>query len=416
MKILVYHQHFAPETVGTSTRAVEIVEYLVRRGHTVTVITGMPCHPSTMRNGEVPRKQPKFENIAGAEVHRVWTFGSSKPDSFLRRMMTYASFMITGGWKALTFPGKFDVMVAISPLPNGITGTLVSKLRGWPMMWDVCDIWPDCAIAVGMLENTLLRKIGFALERIVNNHAKRIGVVTRGFTENLVGKGIPREKIRLLNDWVDLGIYDASKVNREEARRQWNLDGKFVASFLGNFGKLMGMDALMETARVVQERGIEDVLFLFVGKGVELPIMEDRIKRYNLRNVRIIPYQPREYVPQLLAASDVLLVTYRKDPITLITTPSKIYEYMAIERPIVAGVEGVIREILTEAECGLISPERNPEEMADHILAIREMPDRGAEMGRKGREYASRHFTFQKVSADYEQTLNEVLQEAGGSK
>ena len=410
MKILVYHQHFAPETVGTSTRAVEIVEYLSRRGHDVTVVTGLPCHTSTMRNGEVSRHQPRFENIAGARVHRVWTFGSTRPDTFWRRMLTYGSFMITGGLKALFLRERFDVMVAISPLPNGIAAMVVSKLRGWPMMFDVCDIWPDCAIAVGMLQNKFLQRIAFWFERKVNTYARRIGVVTRGFITNLTDKGVPLEKIRLLPDWVDLSVYDASLVDREAARQRWDLDGKFVASFLGNFGLLMGLEALMDTARVMQQRGHDDILFLFVGKGAALPMIEDRIKQDQLRNVRVMPYQPRELVPSLLAASDVLLVTYRKDPITLITTPSKIYEYMAIERPIVAGVEGVIGEILTEAGCGLISPTRNPEELADYILQVKAMEDKGDAMGHKGREYARRYFTFEKVSADYEQAVIETYQ------
>ncbi len=411
MKILVFHQHFAPETVGTSTRAVEIVEYLVKRGHEVTVVTGMPSHPSTMRNGEVSRRQPRYENIAGATVHRVWTFGSAKPDCFWRRMLTYSSFMITGGLKALCLRGTFDVMVAISPLPDGIAGMVVSKLRRWPMMFDVCDIWPDCAIAVGMLENKFLQRVAFWLEHKVNTHAKRIGVVTRGFITNLIAKGVPADKIRLLPDWVDLSVYDKSKVDRAAARHKWGLEGKFVASFLGNFGLLMGLDVLMDTARVMQEQGHDDVLFLFVGKGAALPMMQERIERDGLRNVRIEPYQPRDQVPPLLAASDALLVTYRKDPITLITTPSKIYEYMAIERPVVAGVEGVIKDILTEAGCGLISPSRDPEELARFILQIKAMPDGGEEMGRKGRDYAGRNFTFEKVAADYEQTIIEVRDE-----
>lgn len=407
MRILFLHQHFAPETVGTSTRAVEIVEWLVGRGHEVTVVTGLPCHTSTMRNGEVSRDQPRFEVFRGAAVHRVWTFGSRKPDSFLRRMLTYSSFMILGCLKALVVRGKFDVLVAISPLPNGIAGYVVSRLRGLPLMFDVCDIWPDCAMAVGMLRNPLLVRAAQWFEKLVYNRAVRIGVVTRGFTGNIVAKGVPRDKVVLLPDWVDLATYDSSKIDRNGVRAEHGLDGKFVVSFFGNFGLLMGLEAVMDTAKVVQQRDAS-VLFWFVGKGAGLPMMEKKIADYGLRNVRIIPYQARAKVPGLLAASDALIVTYMKNPITLITVPSKIYEYMASERPIVAGVEGVIREILQEADCGFVSSARDPQEMANHIMKLKADTEAGRAMGRRGRVYAGEHFTFAKVSADYEAAIAET--------
>src|SRR5438552_17452722 len=128
---------------------------------------------------------------------------------------------------------------------------------------------------------------------------------------------------------------------------------------MGNFGLIMGIESILETAKIVKTRD-PDILFLFVGKGVALPMMEERIRTDALDNVRIIPYQPREKVPELLAASDALIVTYKKTQITQITVPSKIYEYMAIARPIVAGVDGVIAEILDEAQCGFVSRERDP--------------------------------------------------------
>jgi glycosyltransferase involved in cell wall biosynthesis len=409
VKILILHQHFHPETVGTSTRAVEIVEYLVEQGHDVTVITGIPSHPSTMRNGEVSRKQPRRENFRGAKIHRVWTYGSSKPDVFSRRMMAYSSFMVVGGLKALFIPGSYDSLVAISPLPNGVAGLIVSKLRNIPLMFDVCDIWPDCAVAVGMMKPSLILRVAQWLEKKVYHASTRIGVVTRGFTGNIVAKGIPEEKIRLLPDWVDPELYDPVQIDRNEARQRYDLDNHFVVSFLGNFGLLMGLEAILETARLVQERD-SSVLFLFVGKGAALPMMEEKIKKDDLRNVRIIPYRPREEVPAMLQASDVLIVTYMKSELTMITVPSKIYEYLSIARPIVAGVTGVVAEILTDANAALISPTRDPAEMADHILTLKDDPQRGDAMGASGRQYAINHFSFAKVAEDYERAVEETAQ------
>lgn len=414
MNILILHQHFAPETVGTSTRAVEIVEYLVQRGHNVTVVTGIPSHPSTIRNGEVSRDQPNRETLYGAQIHRVWAFGSTGPDVFWRRMLTYASFMVLGTLKALFTPGNFDALVAISPLPNGVGGWVVSKIRRIPLMFDVCDIWPDCAVAVGMMEQPLLVRVAFWLEKHIYKASTRIGVVTRGFTENLAAKGVPREKIVLLPDWVDPDLYDPAKIDREVARQRYELEGRFVVSFLGNFGLLMGLEAILETARIVQDRD-PNILFLFVGKGAALPMMEEKIYKDNLQNVRIIPYRPREEVPAMLQASDVLIVTYMKSDLTMITVPSKIYEYLSIARPIVAGVSGVVGEIVTEAGAALVSPTRDPAEMADHIMTLKNDPARGDAMGRAGRQYAIDHFSFSKVAADYERTVKETGDSGGKS-
>ncbi|MGI8906040.1 MAG: glycosyltransferase family 4 protein [Candidatus Sumerlaeaceae bacterium] len=408
MRILFLHQHFHPETVGTSTRAVEIVEYLVQHGHDVTVVTGIPSHPSTMTNAEVSRDQPRFEEFRGAHLYRTWAYGSSRRDAFLRRMLTYGSFMILGGFKALFLRGKFDVLVAISPLPNGVAAWMVSRLRRLPLMFDVCDIWPDCAVAVGMLNRTPMLRLAQWLEKRVYLNSRRIGVVTPGFTDNIAGKGIPRETISLLPDWVDPDIYDPAKVDREATRLQYDLDGKFVVSFLGNFGLLMGLEAILDIAQRLRDRA-PDVLFLFVGKGVALPMMQDRVDRESLQNVRILPYQPRAEVPGLLVASDVLIVTYKTTDITMITVPSKIYEYLAIARPIVAGVEGVIREILLQSGAGFISPSRDPEEMAEFILRLKADPALRAKMGARGRQYAIEHFSFGRVAADYERTIGETL-------
>lgn len=407
MNLLLLHQHFYPETVGTSTRAVEIVEYLVQRGHQVTVVTGLPSHPSTIANGEVSRRQPRREEFRGAIVHRVWAYGSRSRDTFLRRMMTYASFMVLGCLKALFVRGNFDVLIVISPLPNGVAGWVVSKIRRLPMMFDVCDIWPDCAVAVGMLRPSFTLRIAQWLEKKVYAQARRIGVVTRGFTGNIADKGTPREKIRLLPDWVDPELYNPDRVNREEARQKYELEGKYVVSFLGNFGLLMGLETILDTARELKDKA-PDILFLFVGKGVALPMMEKRIKAEQLTNVRIIPYRPRAEVPALLVASDVLIVTYLKTNITLITVPSKIYEYLSIAKPIVAGVEGVIGEILAEAGAGLVSPSRDPAELAQYILRLRQDEALSQQMGQRGRQYAIDHFSFEKVAADYEQTILET--------
>lgn len=407
MNLLFLHQHFHPETVGTSTRAVEIVEYLVQQGHRVTVVTGIPSHTSTMRNGEVVRRQPRRESFRGADIHRTWAYGSSAKDNFVRRMASYGSFMVFGFFKALFVGGKFDALVAISPLPNGVAGLAVSKLRGIPLMFDVCDIWPDCAVAVGMMKPSLMLRVAQWLEKKIYNGSERIGVVTRGFIGNIEAKGVPREKIRLLPDWVDPSLYDPAQIDREDARKRYDLHDRFVVSFLGNFGLLMGLEAILETARIVQERD-PGILFLFVGKGAALPMMEAKIQSDKLQNVRIIAYRPREEVPALLQASDVLIVTYMKSDLTMITVPSKIYEYLSIARPIVAGVSGVIGEILTEAGAALISNDRDPQEMADHIMTLKNDPARGDAMGLAGRRFAIEHFSFAKVAADYEDAVAET--------
>lgn len=407
MRILFLHQHFPPETVGTSTRAGEIVEWLAARGHEVTVVTGIPCHPSTMRSGEVSRRQPRQEVWRGARVIRVWAFGTSAPDCTWRRLLTYGSFMLLGGLRALFLRGQFDALVAVSPLPNGVAGKVVSRLRGWPLMFDVCDIWPDVAVAVGMVREGWFLRFARWLEAGVYRQADRIGVVTPGFTTNLVAKGVPSEKVRLLPDWVMPDLYDPALANRDEVRREFHLEGRFVAAFLGNFGRIMGLGALLDMAAILRQRD-PDVLVLFVGKGVEQPMIEARIAADGLDNVRIIPYQPRHRVPHLLSAADALLVTYCPDPITRITVPSKIYEYMSMERPVVAGCEGVLAEILREAGCAEVVEDRDPVRLAEAVLALKADPDRARRMGKAGRVHAMNHFAFQKVAADYEQVIAET--------
>jgi hypothetical protein len=169
----------------------------------------------------------------------------------------------------------------------------------------------------------------------------------------------------------------------------------------------MGIEKILETARLVKDSDPE-VLFLFVGKGVALPMMEDKVREWSLTNVKIIPYQPRSRVPAMLAASDALIVTYAMDDITRITVASKIYEYMSSARPVVAGVEGVISDILGEAGCGLVSPTRDPAEMAGFISRLKRDSELSRRMGENGRLYASAHFAFARVAADYAAAVGET--------
>lgn len=147
MRVQIFSQHFPPETVATGRRALDLPESLSGRGHDVTVITGVPSHPSSLGRPFCQNTSKDERASQGYRILRVPVFRASDARA-PKRVLTYGTYMVSAASRGRWQPCP-DVIIAISPLPTGLAALVASRWHGAPLAYDLQDIWPESARAVG---------------------------------------------------------------------------------------------------------------------------------------------------------------------------------------------------------------------------------------------------------------------------
>ena len=407
MRIVILAQHFPPETTPTGRRAHDLATSLAGLGHRVVVVTGRPNHPAALRryfcHDAAPREQPP----EGYVVLRVPLFRSPDPQAW-KRLLTYFSFMLAAAWRGICQP-RPDVVIAISPLPAGLAALALHWRRRAPLIFDLQDIWPDSARAVGAMKNGFgLRCLGH-IEKLLYLCCARVVVISEGFRRYVAGLGVPEDRIAVIPNGVDAAMFHRAA---PEARitRTGPLRDRFVVGYVGNLGLAQGLGTVLEAACRLRQ---EPVSFLLVGEGVEKRKLVQRSRHAGLENVRFMHGVPRRRVPGLLAACDALLVILRDDPLFQITIPSKVYEYMAAGKPVLCSVGGECAALILQAGCGLTIRPSDPQALSSAILRLKGDSGAARAMGESGASWVRVHCDRPVLMGAYHDLLCNVL---GGSR
>ena len=390
MRVLLISQYFPPETGGTPNRLLSIAKGLREAGHEVHVLAEKPNHPEGIIREDYRDGIFEERTYEGIPVTYTWVY-THPEKNFLKRLAFYLSFMAMAIVGALRKKGDFDVVLASSPpLFVGLSGWLAARLKDAKFVFDVRDIWPEVAVAMGALSNPITIRLAEQLERFIYNRADGITAVTSSFCNHI--QEVASEKIpmrRIMNGTMPEVFHQDSR--REEMRAQLGIQGKYVVTYAGNLGLAQGLPHLIEAADRLQEN--EEVEFVLLGSG---PVKEDLIQEANIReltNVRFLDRVPLEEAAAHMAASDALLVPLEDHEIYRQFIPSKLFDSMASGRPILLSVDGEARTILEEAEAGLYYPAEDGEALAKRIEWLVDHPEKGKKMGRNGRVYARENCT-----------------------
>jgi len=394
MRILYLSQYFPPEIGATQTRAYEMASHFVRLGHSVTMLTEIPNHPSGVIPPEYRRKLYAKSLLSGIEVIRVWVY-ATPVKNFRKRVFFYFSYLVNAIIAGMLLAkGTYDVVFASSPpLLVGWAGLVLSRWKKSPFVFEVRDLWPESAIKLGELSNRLAIMGATWIEEASYKEAKKIIVVTNGIREHLIERGVPIEKIEVIPNGSNTEIIKFSPDGRERIRRQLGLDEKFVAIYAGIHGVAQGLETVIEAARMMRDRS--DVLFLFVGEGPQKSRLQSLASGYNLSNVIFLPEQPQEVISEYLSAGDVALVPLRKVDLFKNALPSKIFDAWACERPVLLGVEGEAKYVLEKAGGGLFIPPENPREMVSALQKLNSSPELRRTLGRNGRLFTHQYYSRQ---------------------
>lgn len=381
MKILVVCQYYTPEPF----RIADICEALVRRGHEVLVLTGVPNYPEGQIYAGYKHGKKRDEIINGVRVHRCFTIARRK--SLLFRLLNYYSYAISSTIYASRMKEEFDVVLVnqLSPVMMARAATVYKKKHNKKMTLYCLDPWPENLAIVGIRSGSFLYRVFHKVSQFLYKKADKIAVSSRSFSPYFAREfGI--------SDTVYLPQYAETVFDAKQCRKEPN--GTVDLMFAGNVGIAQSVETILHAARKTAD--IENLRWHIVGDGSELARMRELSRSLGLTNVIFHGRQPLESMPRYYAMADAMLVTMQKDAVLSMTLPGKVQTYMAAGKPILGSVDGEAAAAIAESACGLCCAAED----ADALARIAwEFVQNGAHQpyGSRALAYYNQHFVKDRV-------------------
>jgi len=399
MHILYVSQYFPPEPGAPAARVSELAAAWVRAGQEVTVLTGMPNHPTGSVPVEYRGRALVREDFHGVRVVRTWIYAAANRGR-VRRSLAYASFAASAALWGQLHVGRPDVVLATSPqFLCAVAGHAIARSRSLPFVFEVRDLWPESVVAVGALPegHPIVRGLTVVEEHLYRR-ANHIVVVTDSFGTRLRQRGVAADKIDVIKNGVDLDRFVPGP--RETAlRERLGYAGKFVVSYVGTHGMAHGLDSVLDVAAAL--RADDQIRFLFVGEGAERRRLEARAQAESIGNARFLGALPRDAMTEVYASSDLCLVPLRKSELFRTVLPSKIFEIFGMARPVLLSVDGEARALVEASGGGVYVPPEDVPAMTAAIQHLARAPALCREMGQNGRAYVQEHFDRRELSKRY---------------
>lgn len=383
MRILMLTQWFNPEPFY---KGISFAKELVNLGHEVEVLTGFPNYPGGKVYEGYRVKPLQREVMEGVSVLRAPLYPSHDSSS-VKRIANYASFAFSSAILGTFLTKPADVIYVYHPPATiGLPASVISLLRRVPFVYDVQDLWPDTLSATRMLGNNIALKIVDKWCQLIYRRASKIVVLSPGFKDILINRGVPKEKIEVIYNWCDESQIQTAERD-ENLAHSLGLTNRFNVIFAGTMGKAQALNAVLEAAGILATQQ-PDIQFVFVGGGIEVDGLKQKTKDMRLTNVLFLPRRPVSQISDILNLADVLLVHLKDDPLFKITIPSKIQTYMAVGRPILIGVRGDAAALVEKAKAGLVCAPEDPQDIANTIERLYNMSREDLDlMGRNGKKF-----------------------------
>jgi len=408
VRILFLSHYFPPEVNAPATRTFEHCVQWASAGHDVTVVTCAPnCPAGVLYDGYRNSIRRQVEEVNGVRVVRVWTYLSANART-VGRIANYVSYMLSATLASLRLP-RPDVVIATSPqFFCGWAGALVSAWKRAPFVLEIRDIWPDSIEAVSALSNRSLIRFLAWLERRLYRSARHVVTVGGGYRDNIVAKVDLGDRISVISNGVDLDFFRPRQPDPDLLRR-WDLEGKFVCSYVGTIGMAHGLEVVPRAAAILKRRGRDDVAFCLVGDGARRRSVEELARRLKVRKQVIFAgRQPKKAIPAVLASSHACLIHLRACELFGTVIPSKIFETMAMARPILLGVPGQAWKLVEAAGAGLAVEPESPESLASAVERLADNPKLAGQLSRSARSYVAEHYDRGRLGRQFLQLLEGV--------
>lgn len=403
MHILLIHQAFAAIGEPGGTRHHEFARELAGMGHRVTIVAGQLSYLTgePTAHGGWSHEQA---DVDGVRILRCYTYRGWHR-SFVRRVLSFFSFMISSFVVSLRVR-QVDVVWGTSPpLFQGFTAWLVARLKGAGFLFEVRDLWPEFAIATGVLRNPILIRLSTWLEGFLYRHADQLVVNSPGFLEHIRRRGGSLPAV--VTNGVDVRMFDPSG-RGADFRAEHDLQDKYIALYAGAHGLSNDLDAVLDAARHVLNR--PEIAIVLLGDGKEKPRLMASADSSGLRNVHFLPSMPKQQVARALAAADACIAILLPLEAYKTTYPNKVFDYMAAGRPVILAIDGVIRQVVEDCGAGVFVQPGDGAALAAALRDLADDPARGQEMGAAGRRCVEASFDRRLLSREMETCLRAATQ------
>ena len=368
MRVLFLTDNFPPESNAPASRTFEHARQWVADGHEVTVITCAPNFPTGKLFDGYKNRWYHTEQMSGICVVRVKTYITAN-EGFIKRTLDYQSFMLMATLAAL-FQKRPNIVVATSPqFFTAIAGYFVGLFRRVPFVFELRDMWPASITAVGAMQPSRLIRLLEKLEMFLYRKAAMIVSVTNAFKAELVERGIEEKKIVVVRNGVDKNQYRPT-IKNAELLTELRATDCFIVGYIGTHGMAHALPRVVEAAAQLQST--PDILFLFAGGGAERASLEADVKQRGLKNVRLLPLQPKSNMPAVWSVCNIALIPLRDTPLFSTVIPSKLFECMGMGIPVIMSVpHGEATSIVANTGCGIVIPPEEPQILAKTILDLK---------------------------------------------
>lgn len=403
MRILFLTQYYPPETGAAPARAQHLARALVRAGHEVRVVTGLPNHPSGEVTPAYRGAAGTREWVEGVEVERVWLWATARKTA-LTRLANHLSFALSSLGPALRGPRPDVVMASTPPLFHGVSAMLASRWHRAAFVDDCRDDWPHAAIALGEMREGLVARLLDAVAQSFQRRASRILVVTPGMQRQLAARGFEARRLVLLPNGADTELFRPAPPAPRPER-------DFTVVYAGTHGLVHGMDALIDAAERLTGEGVR---MRFVGDGVARPMLERRAKERGLAHVTFEGSVPPEGLVRILQESDVCLATTRASVFAGETVPVKLFDSLACGVPLLAAVRGDAAEVVEASGGGIVVEPEDGAAIAAGVLRLRDDAALRQRLAAAGPAWVAEHRSRRALGARAAGVLEEVRLETHG--
>jgi glycosyltransferase involved in cell wall biosynthesis len=405
MRILIVTHYFPPEIGAPQARLSELARYWAEAGDEVTVLTGMPNHPSGIVPPAYRGKIRCVERTDGYGVVRCWLYATPN-EGVAKKTISHLSFMVSSVLLGTRASGPADVVVVSSPTFFSILAAwLLARVKRARFVVEVRDLWPAIFVELGVLKNRWVIRALEAVELAAYRAADAVVVVSEGFRDDITRRGIPGENVHTIRNGVDLERFMPVPACAATRRQLGAADHETLVLYVGAHGISHGLTAIADTAATLADAPIH---FAFVGEGAAKRQLADRVRALGLSNVTMLPGVARDAVPELLAAADICLAPLRDLALFSTFIPSKIFEYLGAGKAVIGALQGEPAEILRAAGALVVRP-GDVSAMAAAVSELAASPARREEMGRQGRHYVEQHFDRRVLAGRYRELLAELV-------
>ena len=405
MHVLYFHQHFSTPTGSTGTRSYEMAQRLLAYGHEVTMVCGSGQMASSGLTGK-PVDGMRRGSVDGINVIEL-CLPYSNYDSFLKRAWVFWLY----AWRSVKLALRldYDLLFATStPLTAGIPGIVMQLFRKKPFVFEVRDLWPELPREMGVISNPLILKAMDLLEWLSYHSAAACIGLSPGIVRGITRRNIPESRVTMIPNGCDLELFIP-----DEHKGVENITGiekdDFIAIFCGAHGIANGLDAVLDSAKVLKARNEQNIKLLFVGDGRLKPRLLERAGKEQLDNCIFCDPVPKFELAKITAACDVGMMILANVPAFYYgTSPNKFFDYIASGLPVLNNYPGWLAEMIEKNDCGIAVPPADPEAFADALVALRDNPARRNRMAANARAFAESNFSREKLADQFVAFLSET--------